>query len=591
MYRFIVVTSASIVAGLISVLALAPAQERADLVVANSDECRTLDPHLATWTHETRLCQSLYEGLTRLDPQSLRPVPGVAESWEVSEDGRVYTFHLRPQARWSNGEPVTAADFVNAWERSLNPRTGSDYSHQAFIVRRAGDYHASIAAHDADRARPVLPFDQVGVRARDGRTLEVTLERPCAYFLEMLAMVPFWPMHRPTYERTEAYVWPESFSGQPYDAGLDNPSRRHVATRAAHFVGNGAFRLAAWQFKRRIRLEKNPQYWDAANVRVRTIDVLPVADANTRFLGFETGAWDLTTDPPPLVARRLTDLVRAGRRRDYYNQDLLATYFYRFNCTRFPTDDKQVRRALSLAVDRRAICEQVLGCDQVPATAFVPYPTVEAMARLDSRGRRHTYQPPEALRFDPLAARQTLVDAGWSYPTPADAPAKDGRPFPVLEITYNTDRRHQLVAAAVARMWQQHLGLRVQVRNVELKVFYERERKLDYMISRGSWFADYVDPAAMLLPWTGDSGHNRTGWWCPEYDALLAAAEAELDVARRFALLAQAEGLLTVDELPVMPLFYYTGSTLISERVGGLRPNVRNLPFLHAAYVRQEGER
>lgn len=591
MYRLVLIGAAAVLAGLAAVLSLARREGRADLVVANSEECRTLDPHLATWTHETRLCQSLYEGLARLDPQTLRPVPGVAERWDISDDGTAYTFYLRTEARWSNGDPITAADFVNSWERSLNPRIGSDYSSLLFVIRNARAYYESIAAHDRNGATPILPFVNVGVRADGPRKLVVELERPCAYFLDILDFVPCWPVHRPTYERLGAYAWPASLDrvvGRPYDAGRDDPGRRHLATRPEHFVGNGAFRVKDWQFKRRIRLAKNPFYWNAEAVRLETIDVLPVADANTRFLGFETGAWDLTTDPPPRVARRLTELVHAGQRDDYRNQDLLATYFYRFNCTRFPTNDKRVRRALSLAVDRHAICTQVMGCDQTPATAFVPYPTVEAMAKLDRAGRRHVYRPPNALRFDPEAARRSLFDAGWTFTRPGSPPIKDGRAFPVIEIMYNTDMRHELIAQAVAKMWHEHLGLRVELRNLELKVFYERERKCDYTVTRGSWFADYLDPGAMLFLFTSDDGHNRTGWSCRAYDDLIAAAEAELDVARRFELLAEAERILVADEMPVMPIFYYTGSTLISGRIGGLRPNVRNIPFLHAAYLRQE---
>lgn len=589
MYRFLLGTCVLLLAGLYGILAITPREQPADLTVANSDECRTLDPHLVTWTHETRLCQSLYEGLTRLDPNTLEPLPGAAERWSVSDDGLVYTFEIRPGARWSNGDPVTAHDFVSSWERALNPRVGSDYSHLAFVIRGARARYESVAAHDRDASIPILPFEMVGVRAEGDHRLVVTLERPCSYFLDLLDFVPFWPVHRATYERVGAYTWPASFAAPA--AGRDHSARRHFATRPENFVGNGALTLDSWQFKRRMRLARNPRYWGAARVQIETVDVLPVADANTRVLGYETGAWDLTTDPPPQVARRLTTQMAAGERADFRNQNLLATYFYRCNCDRFPTNDAHVRRALALAIDREAICTQVLGGGQVAARAFVPYTATPYLSKRYDDGTRVSYEPPAALQFDPAAARQQLMDAGWTYDTPGGPPTRDDRPFPVIAITYNTDSRHELIAQAIARMWAEHLGIRVELRNLELQAFYERERKGDFDVTRGSWFADYIDPGAMLAIFTSGSGHNRTGWKSPAYDALIATAETEMDAAKRYAQFRDAERLLVEFEMPVIPIFYYTGSMLISDRVAGITPNVRNIPFLHAARIRAEGER
>jgi oligopeptide transport system substrate-binding protein len=365
--------------------------------------------------------------------------------------------------------------------------------------------------------------------------------------------------------------------------------RRHFATRPENFVGNGSLTLETWQFKRRMRLVRHDRYWGADRVKIETVDVLPVSDANTRVLGYETGSWDVTTDPPPQVARRLTAQTAAGERRDFYNQNLLATYFYRCNCNRFPTDDANVRRALALAIDRDAICARVLGGGQVAARAFVPYTATPYLSKRDDAGNRVSYEPPDALRFDPAAARQALIDAGWTYADPGGLPTRDGEPFPVISITYNTDSRHELIAQAVARMWAEHLGIRVELRNLELQAFYERERKSDFDVTRGSWFADYLDPGAMLSIFTTHSGHNRTGWASPAYDALIAAAELELDPAKRYMLFGDAESLLVEYEMPIIPIFYYTGSMLISDRVAGITPNVRNIPFLHAARIREEG--
>jgi oligopeptide transport system substrate-binding protein len=301
MYRFLVAGALAVLLTLALTLELGPREAPADFSIANDQECRSLDPHLIQWTQEFRLGFALYEGLTCPDPRTLRPLPGVAERWDVSPDGLTYTFHLRPEAKWSNGAPVTAADFVHSWERGLNPRIASDYSDALFILHNGRRYYESIAAHDADGTTPILPFSEVGAGALDEHTLRVRLEQPCPYFLDLVSgsAPTFWPVYRPALEGV-AYDWPASYeSGRngSYDAGRDRFTTRHLWTRPERFVGNGPFVLESWRFKHKMRLRKNPYYWGANEVALETIDVLPVTDRNTRFMCYETGTVDVAMDP------------------------------------------------------------------------------------------------------------------------------------------------------------------------------------------------------------------------------------------------------------------------------------------------------
>jgi oligopeptide transport system substrate-binding protein len=596
MYRFLLLISAAVILGLVATLRLSPAEPPADFRIANNEECRSVDPHLIQWTQEFRLGFALFEGLTSLDPDTLRPVPGVAESWDISLDGLTYTFHIRPDARWSNARPITAHHFVASWERGCNPRIASDYNSALFVIRDARRYHDSILAHDAAVADnhphppPILPFTQVGAQAPDDRTLRITLEKPCPYLLDLLAgsAPTFWPVYPPALEGV-AYDWPPTREPSPsdtYDAGRDRFATRHLWTRPDRFVCNGPYVLESWQFKHKMRLARNPHYWDADNVALDTIDILPMADRNTRFMCYETGAVDMAMDPSAAISRALYTRMLAGDRPDYQHGDNFATYFYRLNVTRPPLDEPLVRQALSQAIDRDGLCRVVWGFGQKPARALVPPHYADAMAAVGPDGRTHTYNGPPGHPDDPGAARDCLTRAGWHYASDSDTPQRDDRPFPILQILYNTDALHDAVAQAVAHMWRTELGIRVELVNVESKVFHERVRKLDYDVARASWYADYMDPTTFLDIFRADSGNNRTGFISPDYDALLDAAAAESHPGRRFGLLARAESLLVQRELPIIPLNFYVGAQLVSPRFGGVAVNARQLILLKHVHPR-----
>lgn len=546
--------------GLAVWLGSAPGAVRADFVYA-SEEPRTLDPHRVSWATEITIANCLFEGLTRLNPQTLRPEPGVASHWETSPDGLAYTFHLRPQARWSNGDPVTAEDFRFAWQRALDPATESQYADLLRVIRGAEE----IARRPGLGSWPSDGADGPGVEVLDERTLRVRLARPCPYFLELTSFITLAPLHRPTLER---------WTGRPGGAASRG---RHLWTRPGHIVCNGAFVPVAWEFKRHIRLERNPWYWDGGAIALRSIEVY-IATDNAALTAYETGRVDLVRGLGTRAAQRLGELARAGRRGDFHSGDRLATYFFRVNCRRWPLDQADLRIALSLAIDRRAICESVLGTGETPADTYVPRGGLEHMLVRDATGRVHRYQPPAGLCPDCTAtqrvalARQHLARSGF-------APYAERRP---IELLYASDNRdHQRVAEAVQQMWETALGIRVQLRTVEGKVLSTRVRELDYDIVRSDWTGDYLDPSTFLDMFTSDSGQNRTGWSDARYDGLIRRAAAEPDPARRFELLAQAERILCEEQMPIIPLFWRRGSFLLNPRFAGLHDNVLDLLPIH----------
>ena len=491
---------------------------RQELLVGNGTEPQELDPHTTTGLPESRIIGTLLEGLTRLDRQNLSPLPAAAQSWEVSADRTRYTFFLRPSARWSNGDPVTAQDFVYSWRRLLSPAIGNEYAFMLFPIVNAENFHQG-----------KREFTEVGVRALDRHTLEVRLEKPIPYFLQILAHNSTFPVHPPTIER------------------FGRIDQRGTAwTRPGRFVGNGAFTLETWQLQRRIIVRKNPLYWDAERVRLEKIHFFPLENTTTEERMFRTGHLHLSSTVP-------TDKLRWYRQHNpsaLMVHPYFGTYYYAFNTTRTPYRDPRVRQALSLAVDRQQLVDAVLQGDASPAHSFTP-------------PRLADYQPGTRLDFDPAQARALLAEAG--YP--------DGKGFPVTEILYNTSEGHRKIAVALQQMWKRHLNIDIRLHNQEWKVYLNSRRQQDYDVARAGWIGDYPDPTTFLDLMTSYNGNNHTGWSDPGYDALLKQAATVADRAERNRLLLEAEAEL-LKAMPVMPLYIYNSRRLIHPRVRGWRSNL-----------------
>lgn len=481
--------------------------------INNTTEPESLDPALVTGVPEHRIVGNLFEGLTTTDPKDLSPRPGMAASWTISRDGLIYTFKLR-DARWTDGKPVTAYDFVYAWERVLNPKTGAKYAQQLYqYVKNADDYNKG----------RITDFSQVGVKALDDRTLQVTLKCPTAYFLDLTSFYTLYPVPR----------WTIEAHGKDW-------------VKPGKIVSNGPFRLVSWVPQKELVLEKNPQHWDAATAKLQKVVFLPTDDTNTAYKQFLAGDSDWIPTVPP------AQIDSARNRPEFYVTPYLGTYYFRFNVTKPPMSDIRVRKALSMAVDRESLTKFVTKAGEIPTSTFVP---------AGMRG----YEGVRGLAFDVAGAKKLLADAG--YP--------DGKGFPKVELLYNTNELHRVVTQAVQQMWKEHLGIQVELTNVEWKVYLARQSSLDYQISRAGWIGDYVDPNTFLDMWITGGGNNQTGWSNKRYDDMIAQAACKIVNAKdRMRALQEAEKLLIADEVPIMPLYTYVNKGMLSRRVKGWSPNI-----------------
>jgi oligopeptide transport system substrate-binding protein len=499
------------------------ATPRKILNFGNGTEPQDIDPQVVTGMPELNLILALYEGLVSYDPHDLHPVPGVAKSWDISTDGLVYTFHLREEAKWSNGEPVTAQDFVRSYQRMLTPSLAAQYAYIIFnYVAGAKNYYEG----------KLKDFSKVGIKALDDRTLQITLVNPTPYLLKAMCHYAWFPVPIDTIAKF---------------GGLERKGTNW--TRPENFVGNGPFCLTAWHPNQKIVAERSPTYWDRTNVKLDEIDFYPVESADTEESMFRTGQLDITSELPsykiPFYKRAHPELLHID--------PFLGLYFYRCNVKRPPLDNAKVRRALALAIARESLIKNVVEGDEQPAYA-VSYPGVVG------------YSPQARLTGTLDDARRLLAEAG--YP--------NGRGFPPLDLTYNTSESHRVIAEAIQQMWKKNLNIDVELRNEEWKVYLDAQMTGNYQLARASWIADYVDPNSFLDLWETGNGNNQTNWSSPDYDRLLAASYTAKTDAERYAIYQQMDAIL-VDELPVIPIYYYTRVHLMNPKVKGFWPTLLDI--------------
>ncbi len=498
-------------------------EQRADLVIMNGAEPESLDPTIVTGQPDGRVAGALFEGLTRFNPKNAKPIPGLAERWDISEDGQTYTFHLRPNIVWSTGEPITADDVVYSWRRALDPLTASDYAGQLYYIKNGENFNTG-KTNAATGKRYVK--EDVGVEAIDPRTVKVLLEGPTPFFLDLCAF------------RTLAIV--------PRQA-IEKHGDRWLMERP--LPTSGPYTLEFWRIHDRIRVRKNPRYWDAANIQNELIDLLPAESATTALNLYLSGEADIIWDKN-LVPSELMDVLKG---RPYvHTYDYLGTYFVRFNITRKPFDDVRVRKALSMVLDKKRIVERITRSGEKIATCLTP-PGMEG------------YTSPEGLGYDPEQARKLLAEAG--YP--------GGKGFPTFNYLFNTSEMHKQVAVELQEMWKKELGINMELRQTEWKVYLSSQSQLDYDTTRSSWIGDYVDPNTFLDMFMSGNGNNRTGWKNPKYDDLIRQANQERDQTKRAKILYDAEVLLVRDDPPIAPLFFYIGVNIFDPaKVEGVHQNL-----------------
>ncbi len=601
----------------------------ADFSFCNESEIKTIDPAIVTGQPEGRVIRGLFEGLVNWHPEDLHPIPGVADRWTISDDRLTYRFHIRPDAQWSDGSPVTSEDFVYSFRRFLHPATGAEYAYQLHYVRGARDFnHARVkvgesveielykrpenALPDApgvivrgrlvdvepplpdnndepaddhaveeseseaddikrtytveidgrmrrfrqredERAEPspdggenyrwLLPdFEEVAIRAPDPATLIIELENPTPYFLTLTGFYPLFPVNR---ECVETHPFPSW-------------------TKPENLVCNGPYILESRRIRDRVRLRKNPYYWDRDNIHFETVDALAIESLTTALNMYLTGQLDYIPQVPATVVPTLLEQDRV----DFNPTPYLGTYYYRINTTRPPLDNPLVRRALSRAIDREEIVTRVTRAGQLPGHSFVP-PGLAGYEQALCEG------------YDPEEAKRLLAEAG--YP--------GGRGFPAnLEIMYNTHEMHKSIAELIQSQWKRVLGIDVKLQNQEWAAYLSHQRQLQYSVCRAAWIGDYPDPNTFLDMFVSDGANNQTGWGNAEYDRLIEAAAREAEPEARMALLHDAEEIL-MDELPIIPVYYYVSTFMVKPYVEGFYPNIQDVHPLQGMRIDTDKKR
>ncbi|GIP41998.1 oligopeptide-binding protein OppA [Paenibacillus sp. J45TS6] len=488
-----------------------------------SAEPPTFDPALAQDSQTNTVLKTMYEGLVRMDSEG-NEIAGVAESWEISEDGLIYEFKLREDAKWSNGDAVTANDFVFAWKRVLDPATSPapPYSYQLYYISGAEEYNTG----------ELTDFSKVGIEAVDEHTLKVTLKNPTPYFLGLTSFYTYYPVH-------------QSVEGND-----------KWATNKDSMITNGAFTLTQWTTGQKIEVTKNEQYWDKDNIKLSKIDMSLTPSGATELSSYRSGELDyagapngeIPTDQIPGVSKELPE--------EFHSTGIASTYYYMFNTTAEPFQNAKIRKAFTMALTRQSIVDNVTLGGQIPAYGFVP-PGIKG----ESAQFREEVKDAEYFQENADEAKK-LLEEGMKeegYTT-----------LPKITLIYNSSEAHQKLAVAAANMWKTVLGVEVATQNQEWGVFLETRNNLNYQIARAGWSADYNDPMTFMDIWTTGNGNNDSGYANPEYDALIEKAAEEKDLAKRNEYFAQAEKILIQDDMVIAPVYYYTNVSLTKPNLKGV---------------------
>lgn len=488
----------------------------------------SLHPQLATDNTSGAVLTNVFEGLTRLNDES-KPEAAMAESWEISDDLLTYTFKLR-DAQWSNGDPVVASDFVYAWKWALNPNNLSEYSSLLYAIKGGEAYNLYDTEKGTEEEFAKLG-DAIGVKAEDEKTLVVTLENPTPYFLELTAFKTYFPLNQKVVEGNDKW----------YTNADEN------------YVTNGPFKLDTWKHNDSIVLKKNADYWDAASVALETVNIGMVEDETTAATNFKAGKIDYLGSPFQTVALDAIDGFKADGSLQIV--DYAALYNYKLNTTDKFTGNANIRKALTLAIDRQALVDNITKGEQKPALGMVP----SAIAGFEEdRG----YFKDNDMEGAKAALEAGMKELGITDPSEI-----------TINISYNTSEAHGAIAQFIQEGWSKNLGITVGLDNSEWQVYLDKLNVLDYQAGRLGWIADYNDAYSFLEMYsTADNGNNDTGWENAEYKALMKQSVAETDPAKRLEILKKAESI-AVAEFPVAPIYYYTNLYVKNEKVSNMFPN------------------
>lgn len=486
-----------------------------EIAVNFASEPNTIDPALNSAVDGAVMINHIFEGLYKwVDDGSGNATLALGQAKEVTPnaDKTVYTVKLRDDIKWSDGKDVVAADFVYAWQRLVDPNTAADYCYMADIILNANE----IMAGEMDKS-------ELGVKAIDEKTLEITLHTACPYFEEIMAFPALMPIRS---DIIEQYGDQWTFSPETY-------------------IGNGQYKMAEWSHNEFIKLVPSETYYDVDKLGPKVIKFALMDDTNAIYAAYRSGSLNFIQEVP---VDEIPGLLSSGELKVH---PYLGTYYCCFNTSKAPFDDVRVREAFSLVIDRNYIVENVTKTGQKPATAFVPSGISDAPgAKDDFRAVGGDYMDVSAEKYQENCerARQLLAEAG--YP--------NGEGFPIVEYLYNTSDNHRLIGEALQNMWQTELGVTVNLVNQEWNTFLDTRKNGDYSIARNGWIADYNDPMSFLDMWLTGGGNNDAQYSNPDYDALIMQAKSTSDLAERMSLMHQAEDILMGQDVVHAAIYFYT---------------------------------
>lgn len=485
----------------------------------------SLDPAQVQDQVSATVVNGLYEGLTRKDEKG-DVVPGMAKEWKISDDGKTYTFTIRDDAKWSNGDAVTAGDFEYAWKRALDPNlkpAASAYAYQLYYIKNAEAYNTGADGVTAD---------DVAVKAIDEHTLQVELNSPTPYFLGLMSFTVFFPVHQ---------------------SAKDNEA---WATDVSTMITNGSFKMSEWKKNNSITLVKDDNYYAKDDVKLTKVVFSEVNDSNTELSMYQTGELDFAGMPTGLIPNEQFPTLKKNNADEFKIQGSASIYYYLFNTTLKPYSNVKVREALSMAINRQDIVDNVTKGGQTPAYGIVP-PGIKG----EKDDFRTEHSDSAYFKEDITEAKKLL----------AEGLAEEGlTAMPTVKLTYNTNELHQAVAEAIAEMWSKNLGIKTEVSKQEWGVFLDNRNHLNYDVARGGWGADYNDPMTFIDLFSSKSGNNNTGFAKPEYDALIKEAYSTDDQAKRMAAMSKAEEMVVGKDRAIMPIYYYSTVYMIKPGFKGI---------------------
>ncbi len=507
----------ALVAGNVATAAVVPAgvqlAEKQTLVRNNGSEVQSLDPHKIEGVPESNINRDLFEGLLISDVDG-KPSPGVAEKWE-NKDFKVWTFHLRKDAKWSDGTPVTAQDFVYSWQRLANPNTASPYA--SYL-----QYGHIVNIDDIIAGKKSVT--DLGVKALDDHTFEVTLSEPVPYFYKLLVHSSVSPVPRAAVEKF----------GEKW-------------TQPANIVTNGAYKLKDWVVNERIVLERNTNYWDNAKTVINQVTYLPISSEVTDVNRYRSGEIDMTYNNMPI---ELFQKLKKEIPNEVHVDPYLCTYYYEINNQKAPFNDVRVRTALKLALDRDIIVNKVKNQGDLPAYSFTP-PYTDGAKLVEPEWFKWSQEKRNE------EAKKLLAEAGYTAEKPL-----------TFDLLYNTSDLHKKLAIAAASIWKKNLGANVKLENQEWKTFLDTRHQGNYDVSRAGWCADYNEPTSFLNMVLSDSSNNTVHYKSPAFDKLIADTLKVTDEAQRSELYSKAEQQLDKDSA-IVPVYYYVNARLVKPWVGG----------------------